>query len=44
MYMYEEAFGAQDIGVGSAAAFILLAAIAVTTLIQWRIGRRMVAQ
>lgn len=44
MYMYEEAFGAQDIGVGSAAAFILLAAIAVTTLVQWRIGRRMVAQ
>lgn len=40
MYMYDQTFGAQDVGVGSAAALILLITIVLVTLIQLRIGRR----
>jgi len=40
MYMYEQAFSAQDIGSGSAAALVLLVAIVVVTLVQLRLGRR----
>ena len=40
MYMYEQTFGAQDVGVGSAAALILLITIVLVTLLQLRIGRR----
>lgn len=39
MYMYDQTFGAQDVGVGSAAALILLITIVLVTLIQLRIGR-----
>ncbi len=44
MYMYEQTFGAQDIGAGTAAAVVLLVAIALVTLIQIRLGRRAVQQ
>src|SRR5690606_2600527 len=40
MYMYDQTFAAQDVGVGSAAALILLVTIVLVTLIQLRIGRR----
>lgn len=40
MYMYEQTFAAQDVGVGSAAALILLVTIVLVTLLQLRIGRR----
>lgn len=40
MYMYEQTFSAQDVGVGSAAALILLVTIVLVTLLQLRIGRR----
>jgi multiple sugar transport system permease protein len=40
LYMYEQAFGAQDLGTGSAAALTLLAVIAVVTALQFALGRR----
>jgi ABC-type sugar transport system permease subunit len=40
MYMYEQTFGASDVGVGSAAALVLLITIVLVTLVQLRLGRR----
>ncbi len=40
LYMYEQTFGAQDVGAGSAAAFLLMTAIVITTIAQMRVGRR----
>ncbi|MBI1779393.1 MAG: sugar ABC transporter permease [Proteobacteria bacterium] len=41
LYMYEQTFGAQDLGTGSAAAFTLLVVIAAVTAVQFGIGRRL---
>ena len=41
LYMYEQTFGAQDIGSGSAAAFSLLLVIVVVTALQYGYGRRL---
>ncbi len=40
LYMYEQTFGAQDVGAGSAAAFLLMAGIVAVTLAQTRLGGR----
>lgn len=42
LYMYEQAFGAQDLGTGSAAALTLLVVIAAVTALQFTIGRRVI--
>jgi len=39
LYMYEQAFGAQNLGTGSAAATMLLLAIALVTAVQFSFGR-----
>ena len=39
LYMYEQAFGAQNLGTGSAAATILLLAIGTVTAVQFSFGR-----
>ncbi len=44
MYMYDQTFGAQDIGAGTSAALVLLIAIVIVTIIQIRLGRRVVLQ
>jgi multiple sugar transport system permease protein len=44
MYMYDQTFGAQDIGAGTSAALVLLVAIVLVTIVQIRLGRRMVQQ
>jgi ABC-type sugar transport system permease subunit len=44
MYMYDQAFSALDIGAGSSAALVLLVAIALVTLIQIRLGRRVIQE
>jgi ABC-type sugar transport system permease subunit len=41
LYMYEQTFGAQDLGTGSAAALMLLLAIVVVTALQFAFNRRM---
>ena len=41
LYMYEQTFGAQDIGSGSAAAFMLLLVIVAVTALQYGFGRRL---
>jgi multiple sugar transport system permease protein len=41
LYMYEQTFGAQDIGSGSAAAFTLLLVIVAVTALQYGFGRRL---
>jgi multiple sugar transport system permease protein len=42
LYMYEQTFGAQDLGTGSAAAAMLLVAIALVTAVQFRLGQHWV--
>ncbi len=44
MYMYDQTFGAQDIGAGTSAALVLLIAIVLVTVVQIRLGRRAVQQ
>jgi len=39
LYMYEQTFGAQNLGTGSAAAAMLLAAISLVTAVQFRLGQ-----
>lgn len=41
LYMYDQTFGAQDLGTGSAAALTLLVVIAIVTTMQFGLGRRL---
>jgi len=41
LYMFEQTFGAQDLGTGTAAAFTLLVVIALVTALQFGFGRRL---
>lgn len=42
MYMLDEAFGGGDVSVGAAAAVVLLVVIAMVTVVQFAVGRRVV--
>lgn len=41
MYMFEQTFGAQDVGTGSASALLLLVVILIVTAVQLRISRHL---
>jgi ABC-type sugar transport system permease subunit len=41
LYMYEQTFGAQDLGTGSAAALMLLLTIVIVTALQFAFNHRM---